>query len=156
MRKLKLTPPDPTEDQLQTSIASLLERILRPEEALATHFPAGGYHLTPAARARLYRLGLRQGWPDLIICYSPGRVLWLEVKTPTGAITPAQRVMHMRLRALRQPVVVVRRIEDVIAALIEHEVPFSKVRLDGDWYAKSINQGAATSGTAESAQGAPP
>lgn len=150
--KLRLTPPDPSEDRLQESIFHLLDRILQPEEALATHFPAGGYHLTPAARARLYRIGLRRGWPDAFICYTFGRILWLEVKTATGAITPAQREKHMQLRALGHKVVVVRRIEDVIAALIEYEVPFRKIRLDGDWYAKTIDQSAAQGSAEESAQ----
>lgn len=153
--KLKLTPPDPSEDRLQESIFHLLERILLPEEALATHFPAGGYHLTPAARARLYRIGLRRGWPDAFICYSFGRILWLEVKTATGTISPAQRENHLRLRALGHKVCVVRRVEDVIAALIEHEVPFKKVRLDGDWYAQTINQGDAPGSAAESPQSPP-
>lgn len=136
--KFRLTPPDPNEDQLQESIFHLLERILQPEEALATHFPAGGYHLTPAARARLYRIGLRRGWPDAFICYAPGRILWLEVKTATGNTSPAQRAVHLHLRAMGHNVVIVRRIEDVISALIEYRVPFRQVRIDGDWYDKAV------------------
>lgn len=152
-RAFKLTPPDPSEDQFQESIANLLDAILPGDQVAWSHFPAGGYFLSPAARARLYRLGLKRGFPDIIICYSQGRVLWLEVKTPTGVISPAQRSMHLLLRQLGHTVVVVRRIEHVIAALMEYHVPFRKARLVESYYAKAIDTGAAQGGAAESPQG---
>lgn len=141
-KRFKLTAPDPSEDELQSSIADLLNAILMPGAALFSHFPAGGYHLTEAARARLYRLGLRRGWPDIIICYSGGRSLWLEVKTPTGVLSHEQRTKHTELRCLGHTVLVVRSVEDVIAALITHGVPFRKARIAGYDYGKS-NTGAA-------------
>ena len=52
-RAFKLTPPDPTEDQFQQSVANLLDAILDPQDAAYTHIPVGGYELSPAARARL-------------------------------------------------------------------------------------------------------
>lgn len=128
-KPFKLTPPDPTEDQFQASIANLLDAILDEERVVWTHVPAGGYLLTPAARARLYRLGLKRGFSDIVICYSLGRTLWMEVKTPTGTLSPAQRLNHLRLGVLGHNVAVVRRIEEVIAALIEYNVPFRKARL---------------------------
>lgn len=125
-KRFRLTPPDPSEDQFQHSIVNLLDAILLADQVAWSHFPAGGYFLTPAARGRLYRLGLKQGFPDLVICYSMGRVLWLEVKTATGNVSPAQRAMHLLLRRLGHHVVVVRKIEHVIAALLEYGVPFRR------------------------------
>lgn len=147
----KLTPPDPNEDQLQESIINLLEAILRPGEALVTHFPAGGYHLSPAARARLYRLGLRRGWPDVVICYGQGRILWLEIKTVTGKLSIDQRQKHLQLEQLGHHVVVCRRIEDVLIALALHGVPFRKAQIDRSYHG-TINQGDAQSSTTESTQ----
>lgn len=151
-RHFKLTPPDPSEDQFQHSIADLLDRILPEEQVAWTHFPAGGYELSPAARARLYRLGLKRGWPDILICYEPCRSLWLEVKTATGHLSPAQRSMHLRLQAMGHPVVVVRRVEDVIKALMEYSVPFRRVRLAEAYGGQTVTT-EAPGAAAEYAQG---
>lgn len=137
-RRLKLTPPDPDEDQLQASIVNLLHAILISEQVRWTHIAHGGYELSKAARGRLFRLGLQRGFPDLVICYAPGMTLWLEIKTATGCLSPAQRAVHLSLRAMSHNVVIVRRIEDVIKALIEYRVPFRQTRLDGEWYATNV------------------
>lgn len=150
--KLKLTPPDPDEDQLQASIVSLLHAILIAEKVKWTHIAHGGYELSKAARGRLFRLGLQRGFPDLVFCYAPGQTLWMEVKTATGHTSPAQKVMHLSLRAMGHNVVVVRRIEDVIKALIEYRVPFRQARIDGDWYG-TIDKGNASVSTQEHPQG---
>lgn len=142
----KLTPPDPSEDQFQHAIANLLDSILPADQVAWSHFPAGGYFLSPAARARLYRLGLKRGFPDIVICYAPARILWLEVKTLTGVISPAQRATHLLLRQLGHTVAVVRRIEQVIAVLMEYQVPFRRARLDGEWYARTQAVASATEG----------
>lgn len=151
--KLKLT-GEPNEDELQQSIADLLDWVLD-EDVDWSHFPAGGYQLNGAARGRLYRLGLKPGFPDILICYSGGRDLWLEVKTRFGVTSQAQKKRHERLRANGHPVVVVRCVDDVLAALRTHKVPFKEVRLGGGYRGQS-DQGAATSGTPQSEEGARP
>lgn len=164
-KRFRLTPPDPSEDQFQHSIANLLDAILLADQVAWSHFPAGGYFLTPAARARLYRLGLKQGFPDLVICYSVGRVLWLEVKTATGVVSPAQRAMHLLLRRLGHHVVVVRKIEHVIAALLEYGVPFRCNSIAEGYIGTSISSDASgaaaertqsSSSVGSSQPGAPP
>lgn len=158
MRKskpFKLTPPDPSEDQFQKSVADLFDRILDENQVVWSHFPAGGYFLSKAARARLYRLGLKTGFPDIVICYSLGRTLWLECKTYKGVMSPAQRVKHLQLRLMGHQAVVVRCIEDVIAALIEHHVPFRKSSLDRSYHgAAETIPSTAQSEPAELSQGA--
>lgn len=119
---------EPDEDQLHKSIADLLDWVLT-EDVVWSHFPAGGYELGPAARGRLWRLGLKQGFPDLVICYAPLKTLWLEVKTRFGVTSRAQKRKHEQLRAIGHPVVVVRSVEDVLAALETFGVPYRKVRL---------------------------
>lgn len=127
--RFKLTPPEPNEDQLQKSVADLLDWLLPEEKAIYSHFPAGGYFLSPAARARLFRLGLKPGFPDIIICYGIGRVLWIEMKTSKGVLSLVQRKKRAQLGVLGFSVVTCRRVEDVVQALIEHDVPFHKARL---------------------------
>lgn len=151
--KLKLTPPDPDEDQLQTSIVNLLDAILIGDDVAYTHIAHGGYELSKAARGRLFRLGLHRGFPDLIICYAPGRILWLEVKTHTGHLSPVQRAVHLHLQAMGHAVVVVRRIEDVVKALMEYDVPFRRVRLAEAYGGQTVNTGDAPVSAQEPAQG---
>ena len=151
--RLKLN-GEPTEDQLHQSIADLLKWIL-PDDVGWSHFPAGGYALSRGGGARLYRLGLTTGWPDLMITYSGGRTLWLEVKTRFGVTSRAQRKRHEQLQANGHPVVVVRRASDVIAALETYGVPFKKVRLADAYRATEGNEGAAQGRSPERAQASP-
>lgn len=136
-RRFKLTAPEPSEDELQASIADLLNAILIPGQAEWVHVPAGGYALSPAASARLYRLGLRAGWPDLLVCYAPCRSLWLEVKAVGGVTSKVQKLKHEGLRRVGHPVVIVRSIGDVLAALEAHEVPFRRARVAEGYYGRA-------------------
>ena len=140
---------DPDEDALQQSIADLLDWIL-PAEIAWSHFPAGGYQLTKAAQARLYRLGLKRGWPDIEIAYSRGRTLRLEVKTRHGRLSRQQEDRIAQLQALGHPVVVVRRVEDVIAALRTYDVPYKRARLAEGFDGKAVE------GRSETAQASRP
>lgn len=150
-KPFKLVPPDPSEDQLQKSIADLLEWIL-PEEVAWSHFPAGGYQLTRAAQARLLRLGLKRGFPDLMICYGRLKMLWMEVKTPTGVVSKQQEKRHAQLQALGHVVVVVRSVEQVLQALLTYGVPIRRARLDRSYHGTQGDAGAAASGTKEPAK----
>lgn len=152
-KPFKLAYPDPDEDQFQASVVHLFDAILRPEEAIYTHIAHGGYELSKAARARLFRLGLKPGWPDIEIRYSEGRSLFLEFKTATGKLSLGQRQRHAQLEALGHVVVVCRWssrwAEDIIAILEKHGVPFRRAQVDGSYlYGTAIDQGAAQVGTA--------
>jgi len=63
---------------------------------------------------RLVVEGVTAGMPDLHI---PALRLWIEMKTATGAVSPAQRAVHKRLQEEGQTVVVCRSVDDVIAAV---------------------------------------
>lgn len=152
--RLKLN-GDPSEDQFQESVANLLDAILPADQVVWTHIAHGGYELSGAARGRLMRLGLKRGFPDIVICYKPGRTLWLECKTRTGRVSIDQKQKHALLWVMGHNVVVVRRIEDVISALELHGVPFRKARLDRSYHgANQGDQGTAPGSAEESTQGA--
>ena len=53
------------------------------------------------------------GTPDLLAVLKTGGVLWIEVKTETGKLRPAQEEMINILDTLGQWVIVARSIEDV-------------------------------------------
>lgn len=152
-RRFKLTAPDPSEDEFQKSVADLFHAILPPDKVAFSHFPSGGYQLTPAAKARLYRIGLTKGWPDLIVCYGGGKCLWLELKTRRGVVSSEQKQRHHQLRLLGHPVVLCRCIEDVIAALDEWRVPYRRMRLAGVYHGPSF-KGTTPSGPTQSKAGA--
>jgi hypothetical protein len=128
-RRLKLTPPDPSEDELQATIASMLKFAFHGQQVVWTHFPAGGYLLSPAARARLTRLGLQPGFPDLLIMWHPRKMLWIELKTRTGRVSSEQQAKHASIEALEIPVAICRHIEDVLHVLRMHGCPMNKVMI---------------------------
>jgi hypothetical protein len=154
-KPFKLTPPDPSEDELQHSVARLFLIIFQDRPVVWSHIPSGGYYLSPAASARLYRLGLQPGLPDLMVWWKPERgfpatprCVGIEMKTPTGRPSGTQRRMHSRLGEAGVPCTVCRSVEEVLSFLRYYNVPMKKVKL------ATINQGTAQGRAKEPAQGA--
>lgn len=56
----------------------------------------------------------RQGAPDRLVMYPDGELVWVELKTTTGKLRPAQEREHERLRAMGQTVHVIRTKEDYV------------------------------------------
>ena len=53
------------------------------------------------------------GMPDLE-CISPdGRIVWIEVKTHDGVVSPDQLAMHEDLEMRNQEVLIARSVEDI-------------------------------------------
>jgi len=59
------------------------------------------------------------GWPDRVVPYAPGRVIWLEFKTPEGNLRPNQKIRHKQLNRMKQEVAVVRSWKEAVAAVIK-------------------------------------
>ena len=59
---------------------------------------------------RLQAEGVTAGMPDL---HMPELRLWIEMKTPTGVVSPVQKAMHKRL-AVVDTVAVCRSMQEVI------------------------------------------
>ena len=64
----------------------------------------------------------RQGVPDRIVLLPGGRVVFVETKSPTGRLSPSQRVTIKRMRDLGHDVRVVYGAEQA-ARLIEELMP---------------------------------
>ena len=91
-------------------------------DLLWTAFPAGEFR-TAATGARIKRMGLAPGWPDIIAVLPGGRFLGLELKAERGRLSNAQEAVQRALDARGAVFRVVRSLDDVRAVLAEHDVP---------------------------------
>lgn len=105
-----------SEHSIHATIADWLNLHARMMQFQWVHIPGGG-HMSPAMGARRKRLGARAGTPDLCIVFQGGRLLWLEVKTAKGKLSPSQREFRGECYRLEIPYAVVRSVEDVEKAL---------------------------------------
>jgi hypothetical protein len=67
--RFRLSPPEPREDEIHASCARALDLLLLPP-AVWCCYPAGHLKLSSAEVARLSRLGLRRGLPDLLVFHN--------------------------------------------------------------------------------------
>jgi hypothetical protein len=83
--------PPPLEFYLHVSIIDILQRWINPGWRF-NHIASGEYRL-PATAARLKRMGVQKGWPDIIIFPPlPSRgAMFLELKRRGGRLSPAQQ-----------------------------------------------------------------
>lgn len=97
------------EEAVHVAIKEWLELVL--PTAIVIHVPNNPRSATSGAR--LKRMGMIAGWPDLTVMLPEGaRTFCLEVKAAKGALSPKQRAVHDLLTAKRIPVGVVRSIEE--------------------------------------------
>lgn len=67
-------------------------------------------------------MGVYAGFSDLMVIVG-GRVLFLELKSKTGSLSPAQRAFRDRVCAQGFPWALVRSIDDALQALRDHNLP---------------------------------
>ena len=87
------------EDELHASVADALDKLLLPP-ARWTTFPAGSVPLPPQYAAKLSRLGLKRGWPDVQVVFG-GRIWGIELKRRGGKLSRT-RIVRTRRGALRE------------------------------------------------------
>ncbi len=117
------------EYSLQLAVASYLNFVL-PDNCWWTFIPGGtvGGGATAARRgAQIKRMGYAKGSPDIIIIKKEC-VLFLELKSPTGHLSPAQIATHEKLHRAAARVEVCRSIDDVKTELILHGIIRSHAR----------------------------
>lgn len=106
----------PTEEQIQTSVASFLDRSL-PDDALWFHCPNGGARNKVVA-AKLKWAGVKAGVPDILIVWRQ-RLIGIELKAKTGVLSEAQKAMHQRLTLAGAVVLPIARSVDEVEAFLE-------------------------------------
>jgi hypothetical protein len=77
------------EDNLHLSVVDLLAKLVLPPAEWAA-YPAGWTELTGQQKAKFYRMGLRQAWPDFLISYNG--FLGVELKTETGRLSISRNI----------------------------------------------------------------
>lgn len=93
-----------------------------PGDALSFHVPNGGFKLSIGELAWLKASGYVAGIPDRVVLWN-GRAHFLECKRPKGILSDSQKAMFPRIEAAGCPIVVVRSVEDVAAALDAWGIP---------------------------------
>ena len=110
------------EDDLQASVCTFLRWAL-PSDATFWAVPNGGLRHSREA-ARMSRLGIKAGCPDLHIVHA-GKLYCLELKAPKGTLSAMQVQMIDKLKACGVPTVVVRSIGEVELALKGFGIPLN-------------------------------
>ena len=110
-----------------------------------------------ASRARLARLGLKPGFPDILVWWKPtkddvwARSLGIELKSVIGRPTNAQQARHAALLAIGVPVRICKSEEEVVLWLRQNHVPMNRFTLIGGKHGDSATE---SSSQEELAQGA--
>ena len=90
-------PIEASENQIHEAVVGHLR--MRCRRGVHWHHPATGELRDAATAAKLQRMGVRAGLPDLLLLIE-GRLHGLELKRELGGrVSPAQRAMHDELRA---------------------------------------------------------
>lgn len=110
------------EDDLQDAVCTLLKWTL-PFDATFWAVPNGGKRGKLEA-ARMARLGVRAGVPDIHVAYR-GRLYCLELKAPKGQLSATQHQMIAKLEVCGVPTAIVREVHDVQRAMHEWGIPLS-------------------------------
>jgi hypothetical protein len=133
--RLKLVAPVVPEDELHCAAAQMLDVAVAPP-AMWTCFPAGNVPLPPEYAAKLARMGLHSGWPDILIVYR--NIYGIELKRQGGVLSRTRTVRTRRggLRVIEGQVdtfpklvkagmciAVCRSIDEILAALRDWSIP---------------------------------
>jgi hypothetical protein len=128
-KESRMTPPLPTERQVQRAILQMAGTCFR--DVFITHIPNGA-HLAGNSVARFKQMGalkgdgLKIGMPDLLCLWAPGKGVFIEVKRPRGwRISDEQKAMHERLDELGWPIATVTSPEAAYRFLRECGAPCS-------------------------------
>src|ERR1019366_9945897 len=105
----------PREYKLQTAVADILRAHALPEWRWS-HFPAGEWRGLITG-ARLKRMGLMRGWPDIQLLSPIGRFYGLELKREGESLTEDQEAFQLWAIQKSVPYSVAYSIDDALAVL---------------------------------------
>lgn len=110
------------EARLQTAVKEYLGWCLPPSIFWTASLT--GTHLTMQAAARAKAMGVRRGLPDLVFVFPDGVSRWIELKTPTGSLSPEQRVFRDLCRDSGRDIwALARTVEEVAETLTRWGAP---------------------------------
>ena len=84
-----------TESAIQTQLVQWLKA-----KGITFHVGLEGAKRHVHEQARLKRLGMQAGHPDITLFLAGGRVVFVELKGKNGSLSPKQKIRHDELRGL--------------------------------------------------------
>ena len=105
-----------TEDELQISVAELLDLLAHGWKFMWYHVPGGG-HMSVAMGAKRKRMGAKAGCPDIHIDMEGGRTFKIELKTEKGRMSEAQKEWKRNCKQLGIPYYICRSVDEVIEVM---------------------------------------
>jgi hypothetical protein len=135
-RPFRLRVPVQPEQELHEAVAELCDRLIAPP-AFWFFYPAGAVQLTNAQVAKLARMGLKRGLPDLWVLH--GLIYGIELKRRGGTLSRTfvkrtrrgsprvylgqKEVFPLLEAAGMQPIAVCYSVDEVVATLEDWGVP---------------------------------
>ena len=110
------------EEDLQRACVAWLEIALAADWRFL-HIPNQRGTRSETENRILKALGVKAGAADLLILSPHGPVYWLELKSPTGSLSTAQRDWRDWRRANGLPWALIRSLEDLVAFCRDHQIP---------------------------------
>jgi hypothetical protein len=108
-------PPGPSEYQLHVAVADVVRRWIMPGW-IYTHI-ASGERRDAVTAARLKRMGVVAGWPDMQFFGPYGQVCFVEIKARGGRLSEAQADIASHLVAAGHGYLCSASFDDIIATL---------------------------------------
>jgi hypothetical protein len=105
----------PSEFQLHCAVADTVRRWIMPNW-IFTHIANGEYR-DPVTAARLKRMGVVAGWPDLVFFGPQGQVRFVELKAKGGRLSEAQAAVASHLVAAGHGYLCSDSFDDVVVTL---------------------------------------
>jgi hypothetical protein len=126
-RQRGAAPPSPSEYQLHCAVVDTVRRWIMPGW-IFTHIPSGEKR-DPITAARLKRMGVTAGFPDLMFFGPNGEVCFVELKAESGRMSAPQIAVMRHLVAAGHSFLRSNDYRDVVETLKEWGVLRSGIRV---------------------------
>jgi len=77
--------------------------------------------------AKMKKMGLKSGCPDIIVEYPVGRILYIELKAPKGRLSDTQKLWAVQSEILGTPHFIVKggvnECLDIVGGIIKQNIP---------------------------------
>lgn len=113
------TKPKRIEDGIQTAIVQRL--LLNCLPGVYWFHPANGEPRSERTGAKLKRMGVRAGAPDLVFCIH-GRFQALELKAPKGSMEPSQKEAARQISAADGIVTTAYGLDEALSVLVSWNI----------------------------------
>ena len=119
-------PPITKESDIQIACNQYLEYLAKTYNFRHFHVPNEGKR-SIYLHAKMKKMGLKSGCPDIIIEYPVGKILYIELKAPKGRLSDTQKLWAVQSEILGTPHYVVKgevsECLEVVGGIIKQNIP---------------------------------